>query len=217
MKGNLKWLLLIPVFAVAISLGYLIPTLLLSDDSGDENTSTTKAQSQVLQSQLDDINQRITAYQALLQRNPNDIDAMKGIGDSYLEMGAYQGEAGEVNESYRSYKNAVDQYRKYLSIKPDGVETRIDLGLAYSYLQMIDISLRELNAATAADPANQRGWHSLGWVLYNSAGNVTDARVAWQKSYDLNPNTPIGVESKTFLDQFTTSQISVPQASGIEP
>jgi len=216
MNSNLKWLLLIPVFAVAISLGYLIPTL-MSDDGGGENTSTTKPQSQVLQSELDDVQQRIAAYQALLQRNPNDVDAIRGIGDSYLEMGAFQGEAGEVNESYRSYKNAVDQYRKYLLIKSDNVEVRIDLGLAYSYLQMIDISLRELNAATAADPGNQRAWHSLGWVLYNSVGNVSDARVAWQKSYEINPNTPIGVESKSFLDQFTANQISVPQASGIEP
>lgn len=215
MKSNLKWLLLIPVFAIAISLGYLIPTQLLSDDSGDDNTSTTKQQSQGLQIQLDDSQERINAYQALLQRNPNDIDAMKGMGDSYLEMGAYQGEAGEVNETYRSYKSAVDQYRKYLAIKSDGVEVRIDLGLAYSYLQMIDIALRELRAATAADSNNQRAWHSLGWVLYNSAGNVTEARDAWQKSYNLNPNTPIGAESKSFLDQFSSSQIMAP--SGIEP
>ncbi|MBI5871130.1 MAG: tetratricopeptide repeat protein [Actinobacteria bacterium] len=211
MKNNLKWLLLIPVFAIAISLGYLIPTQLLNDDGGEEETSTTKQASQAVQLQVDDIQERISAYQALLERNPNDIDAMKGMGDSYLEMGAYQGEAGQENESYRSYKNAVDQYRKYLAIKPDGVEVRIDLGLAYSYLQMIDIALRELNAATAAEPGNQRAWHSLGWVLYNSAGNLTDARAAWEKSYALNPNTPIGVESKSFLDQFSSTQLAVPQ------
>ncbi|MHB9112528.1 MAG: tetratricopeptide repeat protein [Thermoleophilia bacterium] len=210
MKSNLKWLLLIPVFAIAISLGYLIPTQLLSDNSGNEDTSTTKQQSQVLQIQVEEIQERISAYQALLQQNPNDIDAMKGMGDSYLEMGTYQGEAGQENESYRSYKNAVDQYRKYLAIKPDDVEVRIDLGLTYAYLQMIDIALRELNAATASDPSNQRGWHSLGWV-YSSAGNVTDARVAWQKSYSLNPNTSIGMESKTFLDQVSGSQLTVPQ------
>lgn len=215
MKSNLKWLLLIPVFVIAISLGYLIPTKLLSDTSSDDNTSTNKQQNQALQIQVDDIQERISAYQTLLQRNPDDVDAMKGMGDSYLEMGAYQGDSGDVNESYRSYKNAVDQYRKYLSIKPDGNEVRIDLGLAYSYLQMIDIALRELGAATAAEPGNQRAWHSLGWVLYNSAGNITDARVAWQKSYDLNPNTPIGQESRTFLDQFSSSQIVVPP--GIEP
>lgn len=211
MKNNLKWLLLIPVFAIAIALGYLVPTQLLSDDNGAED-STAKPESQAVQLQVDEVQQRISAYQALLQRNPNDIDAMKGIGDSYLEMGAYQGESGQENDSYRSYKNAVDQYRKYLAIKPDGVEVRIDLGLAYSYLQMIDISLRELNAATTADPTNQRGWHSLGWVLYNSAGNLTDARAAWEKSYALNPNSPIGQESKSFLDQFSSTQLAVPQS-----
>lgn len=215
MSGNLKWLLLIPIFAIAITLGYLIPTQLSNDDSNGESTSTTSQQNQALQIQLDDLQERIKAYQALLERNPGDIDAMKGVGDSYLEMGSYQGEGGSVNDSYGSYKNAVDQYRAYLAIKPEDVEVRIDLGLTYSYLQMIDISLRELRTATTADPGNQRGWHSLGWVLYNSAGDVAAAREAWQKSYNINPNTAIGAESKTFLDQYSTSQIVVPP--GIEP
>lgn len=215
MSGNLKWLLLIPVFAIAIALGYLIPTQLLSDDSSGDSTTTGSQQNQALQIELDDLKQRINAYQALLQRNPGDIDAMKGMGDSYLEMGSYQGEGGSVNESYGSYKNAVDQYRAYLAIKPEDVEVRIDLGLTYSYLQMTDIALRELRTATTAEPGNQRGWHSLGWVLYNSAGDTAEAREAWQKSYNINPSTTIGAESKTFLDQYSTSQIVVPP--GIEP
>jgi len=215
MKINLKWLLLIPVFAVAITLGYLIPTKLLSG-SGDEGTTTTgKQQNQALQIEVSDLQERIGAYQSLLQRNPNDADAMKGMGDSYLEIGTAQGENGEVNDSYRSYKNAVDQYRKYLSIKPDNVEVKIDMGLSYSYLQMIDIALRELREAVAAAPANQRAWHSLGWVLYNGAGNLSEARVAWQKAYNLDPSTAIGQESKSFLDQFSGQQLALP--SGITP
>lgn len=224
MKSNLKWLLLIPVFAIAISLGYLIPTQLLSDDSGDDNTSTNKVQNQAIQIQVDDVQERINAYQALLQRNPNDIEALKGIGDNYLEMGKFQEQDGNINVAYKSYKNAVDQYRRYLSIKPDDAEVRKDLGLAYSYLDfdgMIDISLRELYAATAADPNNQRVWLSLGFVLYDEylkyyeVENLTKARDAWQKAYNLNPASDVGLEAKTFLDQSQNSQLMVP--SGIAP
>jgi tetratricopeptide (TPR) repeat protein len=214
MKGNLKWLLLIPVFAVAITLGYLIPTQLLGGGEG-EQTDTGKKQNQALQIQISDLQDRANAYQNLLQRNPSDFDAMKGMGDSYLEIGSAQSENGEVNDSYRSYKNAVDQYRKYLSIKPDDVEVRIDLGLTYSYLQMIDISQRELRAVVAAAPNNQRGWHTLGWVLYNGAGNLAEAKTAWQKAYELGPSTAIGQEAKSFLDKFAGQQIAVPQ--GVSP
>ncbi len=210
MKGNMKWLLLIPVLAVALALGYLIPTKLLSSDSGSADASADQQQNPALQVQLTDIRDRITAYQALLQRNPGDLDALRGLGDSYLEEGQAQGENNQTNDSYRSYKNAVDQYRKYLAIKPDFVEVRIDMGLSYSYLQMIDISLRELNACVTAAPDNQRAWHSLGWVEYNGAGNLAAAKDAWQKSYDLNPSTPIGQESKSFLDQFSGQSLALP-------
>ncbi|MCL4472702.1 MAG: hypothetical protein M1539_01580 [Actinobacteria bacterium] len=208
----MKWLLLIPVLAVALALGYLIPTKLLSGDSGSADASADKQKNPALQVQLADIRDRITAYEALLQRNPGDLDALRGLGDSYLEEGQAQGENNQTNDSYRSYKNAVDQYRKYLAIKPDFVEVRIDMGLSYSYLQMIDISLRELNTCVTAAPDNQRAWHSLGWVQYNGAGNLTAAKDAWQKSYDLNPSTPIGQESKSFLDEFAGQSLAVPGA-----
>ncbi|MHB8858935.1 MAG: tetratricopeptide repeat protein [Thermoleophilia bacterium] len=206
----MKWLLLIPVLAVALALGYLIPTKLLSSDGGSADASADKQQNPALQVQLADVQDRITAYEALLQRNPGDLDALRGLGDSYLEEGQAQGENNQTNDSYRSYKNAVDQYRKYLAIKPDFVEVRIDMGLSYSYLQMIDISLRELNTCVTAAPDNQRAWHSLGWVQYNGAGNLTAAKDAWQKSYDLNPSTPIGQESKSFLDEFAGQSLAVP-------
>lgn len=208
MKSNLKWLLLIPVLAVAVGVGFLAMKLMAGDSSAD--TTTNSQQSPALQVQLSNIQEKITAYEALLQRNPNDLEALRGLGDSYLDEGRAQQQSKQVNDSYRSYKNAVDQYRKYLAIQPTNVEVRIDLGLSYSYLQMIDIALRELNASVAAAPDNQRAWHSLGWVQYNGAGNLAAAREAWQKSYNLNPSTPIGQESKTFLDEFQGQQSAVP-------
>lgn len=213
MNSNLKWLLLIPVLAVAIALGYLIPTQLLSDDnSGDENSSTTRQASQALQIEMDNVQERIDAYERLLEQNPNDMESIKGLADGYLEIGTYQADAGQENESFRSYKNAVDNYRKYLAVNPGDNNVRKDLGLVYSYLQMTDVALRELRAVTAADPTNQRAWHSLGYVLYFSSGNVAEAREAWTKSYNLSPTSDVGVESKSFLDKYNEDQLTLPQS-----
>jgi len=206
MKGNMKWLLLVPVFALALALGYLIPTQLLSGDGGNEQSADNSQKSQAAQIGIEDIQSRLDDYQTVLSRNPGDIDIVRVLADTYYEMGTIQGENGDINESYRSHKNAVDQYLKYLSVKPDNVEVMTDLGLTYAELQMTDIAVRELKAAVAVAPGNQRAWHSLGWIQYKWASNLPDAKIAWQKSYDLDPNTPIGKESKSFLDDFSGQQ-----------
>jgi len=200
MNDNLKWLLLIPVVILAIALGYFIPKLLGDDDSG---SSSPEPQNQALQLDIDAMQERIVTYEGVLTRAPGDAEAIKGLGDSYLEKGDIQLEINQQNEALRSYKSAVDYYRKYLAIDPAGVEVRIDLGLAYSKLYMPEIAVRELRSATDIAPTNQRAWHVLGYVLENNMGLTAEARVAWQRSYDIDPNSRIGQESKQFIDQLS--------------
>ncbi len=205
MNSNLKWLLLIPVLAIAIALGYLIPTQLMKgDDNGDD--ASNQQQNQAAQIEIADVQTRIDDYTQVLARQPDDPDVLRVLADTYYQLGTIQSGSGQVNESYRSQKAAVDNYRKYLAVRPNDAEVMIDLGLSYAELQMIDIAIRELNNAVTLAPTNQRAWHSLGWVHYQWGNNLTDAKVAWQKSYDLNPNSPIGQESKQFLDQFAGQQ-----------
>jgi len=208
-KNNMKWLLLIPVVLIAFGLGFFVITQVLGNDNGGDSSD---GQDQALQAQISDLQERADAYKALVTRNPSDLEAVKGAGDSYLEIGSIQSEDGQVNDAYVSYKNAVDQYRLYLSQKPDDVEIRIDLGLAYSYLNMADIGVRELRTAVTTAPTNQRAWHSLGFVLYNGTGDLEQAQIAWQKAYEINPNTPIGQEAKSFLDEFAGQSLALPSS-----
>lgn len=208
MSGNRKWLLLIPLFIAVVALAYLIPKV-FGGDSGDK--STTVKQSQAIETEVADLQLQIDAYEEMLKRNPSDLMALRGLGDSYLQKGFVESEGSDVNQPARSYKAAVDNYRRYLVVKSDDVEVRIDLGLAYSYLEMIDVAVRELGTATTIAPANQRAWHSLGWIL-SSAGNTSEARDAWQKSYSIDPNSAIGKESKQFLDETAGMGAAIPQA-----
>lgn len=208
MNENLKWLLLIPAVIVAIALGYYIPKFIGGSD--DSSSAANPQQSQAYEIDKADIQERIDTYGRLLATNPSDVDALKGVADNYLDLGALQDENNQVNESATSYKAAVDYYRRYLSIKPDGVEARIDLGLAYFYLQMPEISVRALTEATREAPGNQRAWHSLGWVEENGLGNSEQAKIAWQKSISIDPDSPTGQESKTFLDKLSSPQSQLP-------
>lgn len=200
MSDNLKWLLLIPVVIVAIALGYLIPKLVGGDDS---ESPANQQENQALTADIASAEESVQAYQGLIDRNASDLEALRGIADTYRDLGILQSENNQANEAFVSFKGAVDNYRKYLATKPDDVEVKIDLGLTYFYLQMVEIAARELKAVTEIAPGNQRAWHSYGWVLENGLGKTDEAKVAWEKSYQLNPNTPAGQESKQFLDQLS--------------
>lgn len=213
MSDNLKWLLLIPIVIAVIGGGYLVGKLVGSDD---DSGSQAVQSNQALELDKADVQQRIDAYQGIVTRTPGDVEALKGLGDSYLELGNLQNENNETNESFASFKSATDFYRKYLAAKPEDAEVRIDLGYAYSLLLMPEVAVRELKAAAQAAPniadpearkkAEQRAWHVLGFVLENNLGLNDEATQAWQTAYNIDPNTPMGQEAKQFLDQLTQSQ-----------
>lgn len=208
MKNNLKWLLLLPVAVlVAVVLIIFIPRIFSSDSGadGNSNDSSKPQQSQATEQEITGIQKRIDAATELIAANPADAEALKELGTSYYELGTVQSGSEDFNASLRSYKNAIEQYRKYLNIRPQDPEVRIDLGLTYVEMGLIDLGVRELQTATVSVSSNQRAWHSLGWAL-SQEGKVLEAREAWQKSYNLNPTSTIGQESKQFLDQTAQNQ-----------
>ncbi|MBE0428815.1 MAG: tetratricopeptide repeat protein [Thermoleophilia bacterium] len=212
MSDNLKWLLLIPVVIVAISLGYVIPKLVGSDDERPE-----QRQSQALQLDIDATGERIENYRALLESNPEDVELLRGLADSHREIGSLQAENRQYQESFTSFKTAVDYYREYLAKKPEAQDAGIDLGLTYFYMEMPLVAERELQKVVQSLPQSQRAWHSLGW-LQMRLGKDDEARASWQKSYELDPESAVGRESRAFMDELDLSrgvsqnEIQVPPA-----
>lgn len=230
MSDNLKWFLLIPVVIVAIAMGFLVPKLLGgSGGEGDQAEAIRGGEqegSQAMQVEIDDAKQKIDAYQDLVNRNPGDLDALRGLADNYYDLGTLQSEDNQQNEAYVSYKTAVDNYRKFLALQPDNPDVQVDIGLCYAYMEMAEVAERQLKAVTEAGPnwaaercnvhdcqkTWQRALHSLGWVQWQRLGKVDEAKVALRKSYELNPDSPLGQESKRFLDELTQPQASAATA-----
>lgn len=215
MKQQLKWLLLIPAFAVVIGLGIFVPKLVSGDSGGGQPASTSKQVSQVAQQQMDDDQQQIDSYQDMVTKNPRDLLAMKKLGDVYFDLADIQTQNGSVNDSAVNFKKAIDQYRQYLAINPGDVEVRIDLGYSYVQLNMPEVALRELQTVTAAAPSNQRGWLNMGY-LYLQTGKTAECKVTLQKAIDLDPNSEFGKDAKRLLDQASSASqqsLAVPPAS----
>ncbi len=197
MKDNIKWVLLIPGIIVIIGLAYLVPKLV---GVGSGNTPTQPVNPGV-QQQINDAQNRINTYSAQVKTNPGDVASVKNLGEAYLDLAQSQEQNNQtVNDANRNFKNAIDQFRKYLAANSGDVDVTIDLGFAYSQLGMSEVALRELQAAAAQAPNNQRAWLNIGYI-YLQTGRTDQCKAPLQKAVNLNPNSDEGKEAKQFLDQ----------------
>ena len=197
MKDNLKWLILLPVLVAVVVLAIFIPRLV---SSGSSSASTVDQNNQLVQQQIDQDKTTITNYQDLTRKNPNDQLALKSLGDTYTDLGDQQSAAGKSNDAAYSYKFAVDQYRQYLKLNSKDTEVRIDLGYAYTQLNMGDVARREFQTAIAQQPNNQRAWLNVGYLELQT-GKVDESKDPLNKAISLNPNSQYGQDAKQLLDQ----------------
>lgn len=198
MKDNLKWLILLPVLAIVAVLAIFIPRLVSNGSTSDAATAAQGGQ--VLQQQIDQDNTTITNYQDLTKKNPNDQLALVKLGDTYTELGDLKAQQGNINDAAYSYKDAVDQYRRYLKQNPNDTQVRINLGYAYTQLSMGDVAMRELQAAVAQQPNNQQGWLDIGFLDLQT-GKVDESKAPLQKAISIDPNTQYGKSAKQYLDE----------------
>jgi Flp pilus assembly protein TadD len=121
-----------------------------------------------------------------LEANANDPEALAMMGDRYFEN--------------RQYIEAIDVYKKVLSLDPNDVDTYNDLGLAYQYAKQPDKAIETLKKGSEIMPSYQRIWMSLGFVSV-SVGKKEEAKTAFAKAVELGPDTPVGKEADKMLNQ----------------
>jgi len=121
-----------------------------------------------------------------LEANANDPKALASIGDRYFEGG--------------KYVEAIDIYKKVLSLDPNDIDTYNDLGLAYAYMKQTDKAIETLKKGSEIMPSYQRVWMSLGFVSA-SVGKKEEAKTAFAKAVELGPDTPVGKEAGKMLNQ----------------
>ena len=116
----------------------------------------------------------------------SDPQSLAHLGDDYFESS--------------NYEQAIEIYKKVLEINPNDIDTLNDLGLAYHYTGNSDLAEEALIKGTEADPAFQRIWLTLGFVL-KSAGKNEEAISVLQKTVDMGPNNDIGLEASKMLGE----------------
>lgn len=104
---------------------------------------------------------------------------------------------------------AANAYTRYLALRPDDADARVDLGIVYFSMARTDSlhrdawvqrSIEEMTTVAEKDPRHQPAAFNLGIVNLN-VGNADEASRWFRKAVAINPSSELGKRAQELLTQ----------------
>ncbi|HUO04364.1 MAG TPA: tetratricopeptide repeat protein [Candidatus Binataceae bacterium] len=137
------------------------------------------------------------AYSHVLQLDPENTDALRGIGD--------------IDYDKQHYDQAVAAYEHYLKHKPDDPEVRTDLGTMFLYTGNADQAVVQYQKAVTSKPDFFQAYYNMG-IAYAQENQPDLAVSTLNKAITLAPDDTIRAQVKDLLAKLT----SPPSPTGAE-
>jgi len=144
--------------------------------------------------------QDVGRLQKIVDANPNDSGSMLRLANTLHDLSRHDG---------RLLFRAIDAYQKYLRMKPDDPDARVDLGIVYFELAKVDSAnagqfvtkaIKEMETVAASHPTHQAAVFNLGIVNLN-AGDMEESNKWFRKTVELNAASKLGQDAKRLLEQ----------------
>lgn len=144
---------------------------------------------------------KLAAYQAALQANPADVEAMLGSANVYQQLGNVQAAA-----MYLENVIVLDPQQKDVYIRLANLYMSSDLS---DYRSAVTV----LNKATSVDANNPDVFLKLG-TAQNNLGNTEAAILAWQKYLQLAPDGDMAEIVQEQITKLSNKPTTTTTASG---
>jgi len=113
------------------------------------------------------------AYAHVLKLQPDNLDALRGIGD--------------IDYDEQHYDEAIAAYEHFLKLKPDDPEVRTDLGTMYLYTGNADQAVVQYKKVIAAKPDFFQAYYNMG-IAYAQENKGAEAAASLNKALTLAPD-----------------------------
>ena len=124
------------------------------------------------------------AYGHVLKLEPDNLDALRGIGD--------------IDYDKQHYDEAIAAYEHYLKKKPDDPEVRTDLGTMYLYTGNADQAVVQYKKAIASKPGFFQAYYNMG-IAYAQMNKADDAAATLKQAIALAPDDTARDQVKALL------------------
>ena len=138
------------------------------------------------------------AYGHVLKLEPDNLDALRGIGD--------------IDYDKQHYDEAIAAYEHYLKRKPDDPEVRTDLGTMYLYTGNADQAIVQYKKAVAAKPAFFQAYYNMG-IAYAQENKPAEAASTLKQAMTLAPDDTARKQVTDLIAKMNGAPIAVASAS----
>jgi tetratricopeptide (TPR) repeat protein len=128
------------------------------------------------------------AYGHVLKLEPDNLDALRGIGD--------------IDYDKQHYDEAGAAYEHYLKKKPDDPEVRTDLGTMYLYTGNADQAVVQYKKAISAKPGFFQAYYNMG-IAYAQQNKQDEAAATLKQAIVLAPDDTARTQVKELLAKLT--------------
>ena len=135
------------------------------------------------------------AYAHALKLEPDNLDALRGIGD--------------IDYDQQHYDEAVAAYEHYLKKKPNDPEVRTDLGTMYLYMGNADQAVVQYKKAIAAKPGFFQAYYNMG-IAYAQENKGDDAAATLKQAMALAPDDAARDQVKDLIAKLSGAPAASP-------
>ena len=128
------------------------------------------------------------AYAHVLKLQPDNLDALRGIGD--------------IDYDHQRYDQAIAAYEHYLKKKPDDPEVRTDLGTMYFSTGNPDQAVVQYKKVIAAHPGFYQAYLNMG-AAYTQENKPADAAAAFKQALAVAPDDTSRAQAKDLIARIT--------------
>jgi hypothetical protein len=180
-----------------IAVGALIVFLVWSELSREHAApATTVAKpSMPLESPVAAARVDLAPLEDAVKANPKDADAVLRLANALHDNGMLP--------------RAIEHYKNYLSMHPENPDARVDLGICYDQMGMIDslgsaqyyaLAIKEMDRALKGNPSHQPAAFNLGIVNLHR-GELEESNKWLKKAAAMNKNSDLGMRAQQILQQ----------------
>lgn len=118
----------------------------------------------------------VQQLQAALERNPDDVDVIRRLGDLNFEI--------------QNWPRAQQLYTRYLELRPGDPNVMTDLGISLRESRQYDQALELFNKAQEIDPQHWQSYYNEVVVLAFDLKRFDEADLSLSKLQELQPGNP---------------------------
>jgi len=184
---------------IGLIMGFFASQIFLQKPSrvGEQQTQTGSQDSSPLPAEHPpaEVMEKLTELQDWAQTHPQDSQVRISLGNSYYDMGRFDG--------------ALSWYEEALQLEPDNVDVRTDLGTAYLYTGNPIKAVEHYKSSLEMNPDHIQTLQNIS-VAYLSTGNYGEAIGHLERLLESHPDYPQRKEIEQQIEYIRTQILGNP-------